>query len=61
MITLKDFRDQTRHLSPDTLLGLSFDDRLNENVITLRNTASKGMETIVECGLLDPVDCDEED
>jgi len=53
MITLHDFRDLTRHLPPDSLIGISFDEDEGENVITLREPGSKGCETIITCGTLD--------
>ena len=51
MITLQDFRDQTRHLPPDTLMGISQDED-HGPVIALRKPDSKGMENIVDCGEL---------
>lgn len=53
MITLQEFRDQTRHLPPDTLMGISHDEEAGRAVVTLRATDSKGMENIVDCGELE--------
>jgi len=53
MITLRDFRDLTRHLPPDSLIGISFDEEEGENVGAHREPGSKGCETIITCGSLE--------
>ena len=59
MITLKDFRDLVRHLPPDTMLGISYDEEAGHDVIALRPADSRGGETVIDCGLLDAVDEEE--
>ena len=56
MITLQTFRDQTRHLPPDTKLGISFDEESRTHVIALRTPDSNGGETIIDCGELEPTE-----
>ena len=60
MITLHDFRDQTRHLPPDSVIGISWDEECGQGTIVLRDPDSKGAETVVDCGILEPVGSDEE-
>ncbi len=52
MITLQDFRDQTRHLPPGSKLGISFDEVAGTNVVVIRAPDSQGVETVIDCGEL---------
>lgn len=61
MIRLRDFRDLTRHLPPDTVLGISFDEQLGADAIVLRTPDSKGGETVIDCGSLNAIEDDEEE
>lgn len=60
MISLQAFRDHTRHLPPDTKLGISFDEESGTNVITLRAPDSNGGETVIDCGELEPMEENED-
>lgn len=61
MITLRDFRDQTRHLPPESNLGISFDEESGTNVIALRTPDSTGGETLIDCGELTALEVPDED
>jgi hypothetical protein len=60
MITLQDFRDQTRHLPPGSKLGISFDEESGTNVIAIRTPDSQGGETVIDCGELPALEEDDE-
>lgn len=54
MITLEKLLNLVEDLPPETLLGISFDDEIGCDVLAFRSPDSKGGETIVDCGTLDP-------
>lgn len=60
-ITLKEFRDRTRHLPPDTKLGITWDRELGGQCVALRAPDSNGGETVIDCGELEPLEDDHED